>query len=134
MPVTLTTSFDPGSFDEGKIYDKIKVIEFTLDLYRLEIRIKVGRGYVENLEWVWARGPNGQILSFDHTIRDIPAIPDDLDGNGDPIPDTGSPADPQFSIIVAKMGDSAKTIYDRAAEELYAWIIVNVSEFAGTQD
>lgn len=134
MSVTLNTSFDPGSFDPGKTYDKIKVISFTLDLYRLSISVTVGRGYVDGSDWVWARGSAGELLTTEHTIQDIPEIPDSLDGNGNSIPGTGSPADLQFSILVSKMGNSTKTIYDRAAEELYAWVIANLPEYAGTQD
>ncbi len=134
MPVTLDTPFSPGSYDPGKTYDKIKVVNFTLDLYRYEIRVTVGHGYEDSGSWIWARDPSGSILSTSHTISDIPEIPPDLDEFGDPIPDTGAPADPQFSALVSTMGDAAKTVYDKAAEEIYAWIIANLPEHEGTID
>lgn len=134
MPVTLSTSFDPGSFDPGKTYGKIKVVEFILDLYRSEIRLTIGRGYVDGDEWIWARNSAGMLITTEHKIKNIPETLPALDENSDPIPDTGSPADPQFDIMISKMGDSAKTVYDKAAEELYVWVIANVTDYSGTQD
>lgn len=136
MPITLNTPFAPGDFDPGKSYDKVKVVSFTLDLFALEFRFTVARGYADGEGWHWAKGSAGEMLATDHTVRDQPEVEPAVDENGDPVAGTGVAADPQFSILVSKLvgSDPNKTIYDRAAEEIYTWIIANVPAYAGTID
>lgn len=136
MPITLNTPFDPGSFDPGKTYDKVKVSRFELDIINHRFVFSVARGYLDGAVWVWARDPSGSLLESEHQVIDVPEVPPLLDANSDPIPGTGQTANPQFSILVTKLvgGDPNKTIYDRAAEEIYAWVVANLPEYAGTID
>ena len=133
MPLTLPASFNPGDADPGHTYNKVRICKFGLDTEdqsNPSIFIKVVTGYDPGDE-SFVRGDGNPSYPRTYLIRDIPEGAPNLDANGDPIPGSETPANPQFSTVVVKMGDSAKTIYGKAGDELYQWLIDNEAEYVG---
>lgn len=111
MPILLTTPWNPGNYDPGKTYPRAKIVTFTNNTERKAIRVTVDFG--DEVEGKWVSGVpdrmRGRMGTHGHMI----------DGSA-------------YDTMVAASPDEGETVYDAVKRLLYAYLVANVPELAGT--
>jgi hypothetical protein len=111
MPILLTTPFNPGTFDPGHTYPRAKVISFANNTEAKVIRVSVDFG--DMVEGAWESGfPNSMRMEGREKLYIVHGT--------------------NYDVMVAELPGEGETVYDAVKRLLYAYLVTNVSELAGT--
>jgi hypothetical protein len=120
MPLLLTTPVDTGDLDSFS-YDRVKIINFRVDVEGEAIEFEVQFGSVVDNNWVPGLMKRNKRFSIRNEGR--------LDENGDLIQGERQ----EYNEVVSSVSLTDELIYDGVARVLYQWLLDN-DHFVGTLD